>query len=117
MIIILLYIIILVSNDEILLDPVLTNKNKNNVEAKILPTFFSKLVDHYLCHSKRILIIFEKITEKFEKNKYRIRRNIAPHKSKKKIFFIGGAYILTTKNLFIKLKIIYIFFFKFMFKL
>ena len=53
-----------VPSDGILLDPVLTNKYKNNEETKILPTFISESIDHSLCPSQGILTISGKITEK-----------------------------------------------------
>ena len=53
-----------VPKDEISLDPVLTNKYKNNVETKILPTFTYESIDHTSCSSEGILTISGTITEK-----------------------------------------------------
>ena len=58
-----------VPNDEILLDPVLTNKYKSNIETKILPTFESKSIDHSFCPTKGVLTITGKITEKLDNAK------------------------------------------------
>ena len=44
----------------------LTNKYKNNEDAKILPTFIYDSIDHSLCPSKGILTISGRITEKLE---------------------------------------------------